>query len=144
MKDYKIKAIANWLDQKKLAHGFRPSVSSPYVLLSVGSRPIYASLANNSESLQKGLMGVEHLDENQGCLLDFGRDTAVQLWMKNCKINLQAAMISSSGHIVDIVNMSKNDPYRTHGSRLPVRYALEMNESFFTNNNIKVGDKICF
>jgi uncharacterized membrane protein (UPF0127 family) len=143
MKSYKLSAIGNWLSKKKIAHKL-PSSSDPYILLSIGRNPIYASVANSPESLQKGLMGVSHLDENQGCLLDFGADTSVQLWMKNCKINLQAAMINSEGTIVDILNMSKDDPYRIHYACSPVRYALEMNDEFFTKKKIKVGDKVCF
>jgi uncharacterized membrane protein (UPF0127 family) len=87
-------------------------------------------------------MGVAHLDPNEGCLLCFPNDTLGHLYMKNCKINLQAAMIDHKGTIIDILNMTYDDPYRIYTSRRPIRYALEMSENFFTNNNIEIGDSL--
>ena len=118
------------------------STNIPYKLITINNIPIYARLANTPQLCEQGLMGVEKLDSNEGCLLDFGRKVEANLWMRNCKINLQAAMIDEDGTIIDILNMSHEDPYRAHRSSQPVRYALEMNENFFTDNQIVPGEKI--
>jgi uncharacterized membrane protein (UPF0127 family) len=142
MKHYKLAALNSFFKQRQLPYQLPAEAQDPYLFLSINKLPIYARLANTSELVAKGLMGVSHLDEQEGCLLDFRRDTYANLWMKNCKINLQAAMIDRDGQIIDIVNMYYKDPYYVHKSSQPIRYALEMNEEFFTKNNIKVGMKV--
>lgn len=139
MKKYKLAAVFNRLKSK----GYKvATLENPleHRLLFANDQPIYARLASSSEELAKGLMGVEFLDQDEGCLLSFGYDSYANLYMKNCKINMQAAMIDQNGKITDIVNMYYKDPYYIHKSSTPVRYALEMSENYFTNKNIKVGD----
>ena len=142
MEDYKLSAINTLLVSQGLQPRFASSSSIPYKLLSINNTPVYARLANTPESLRKGLMFVEKLGENEGCLLDFGYPTIASLWMKNCKINMQTAMVSPDGTIMEIVNMKFADPNTLHRSTSLVRYALEMSEDFFTKNSIKVGTKI--
>jgi len=141
MKRYKLAAIYNRLESKGYKFSSLPNPLK-YKLLFANNQPIYARVASSSAELAQGLMGVESLDTNEGCLLSFGHDTHCNLYMKNCKINLQAAMIDENGRITDIVNMYYNNPYYIHKSSTPVRYALEMSENYFTNKNIKVGDLI--
>ncbi len=142
MKNYKISALNRFLKHRGLPYVLaNSSEEAPYCLLTIKNLPIYARLANTPRTLEKGLMGVARLDSNEGCLLDFGREVYSTLWMKNCKINLQAAMIDKSGKIIDILNMQYQNPNYQHHSSSPVRYALEMNEEFFTKNEIKVGDQ---
>ena len=85
-------------------------------------------------------MGVSELGHNEGCLLVFASESPATLWMKNCKMNLQAATIDNTGKIVDILDMYYADPYRVHYSSKPIRYVLEMKEGFFSKNRIKAGD----
>jgi uncharacterized membrane protein (UPF0127 family) len=87
-------------------------------------------------------MGVADLQPNEGCLLCFGEAQPVGLWMKNCKVNLQAAAIDQLGNIIGLTSMNYKDPYYIHHMPSSTRYVLEMTEGFFTKNNIKIGDKI--
>jgi uncharacterized membrane protein (UPF0127 family) len=118
------------------------SSSEQYQIIKIKDNIIYARVANTPELTKKGLMFVEHLDDNQGCLLDFKQNIYASLWMKNCKLNLQAATIDKYGKIVDILDMYYNDPNRLHHSTAPVRYVLEMPEHYFTSNKIEIGDSI--
>lgn len=143
MKSYKISALNRYFKYQNLPYKLASSSSSdPHILLNIKNIPIYARLASTPHEVQQGLMGVTHLDANEGCLLDFGFETPANLWMKNCKINLQAATIDNAGTIIDILDMDYQDPYRIHRSSRPVRYALEMNQDFFSKYQIKPGDKI--
>lgn len=142
MNDYKIAAIKAFLKKRNIFNNLQVDSPTNYQLLSINKIPIYAKVASTPEQLATGLMFVDSLDPNQGCLLSFGQNTYANLYMKNCKINLQAAMIDSQGKITDIVNMYFKDPYYIHKSSSPIKYALEMSESFFTHNNIKVGDLV--
>ena len=141
MESYKISAIDNFLKKANISHKLPiTSVSEKYTLLMIGKTPIYARVADTSEKLAKGLMFVEKLGSNEGCLLSFAYDTYADLYMKNCKLNLQTAMIDKQGTITDIINMSYKDPYYIHKASTLVRYALEMSEDFFNKKDIKVGD----
>ena len=142
MKDYKINALNDFFKSKGLTYRLASPSTSSYKLITINKIPIYARLANTPQAVEKGLMGVEALDSNEGCLLCFGYDAPANLWMKNCKINLQAVGITKAGEITDILNMTHKDPYYIHRTGQSVRYVLEMPEGFFTKNNIKVGDRV--
>ena len=142
MEEYKVSALNHFFAEKGLKYSIGSSSCNPYKLIIINNIPIYARLANTPQLTEQGLMGVEKLGSNEGCLLCFGREVPASLWMKNCKINLQAATINSKGEIVDILDMYYKDPYVSHRASSPVIYVLEMPEGFFTKNNVKVGDRV--
>lgn len=113
-----------------------------YRKLKIRDIPIIVTVANTPTLRERGLMGVERLSPNEGCLFCFGMPQYTNFWMRNCKINLQAATINQDGQIIDIHDMSHADPYYVHKSSQPVTYVLEMPEGFFTANKIAIGDKI--
>lgn len=113
-----------------------------YRLLYINNIPIIARLADTAATREQGLMGVTHLDPNEGCLFVFESPQVTNFWMRNCKINLQAVTIAHTGRIVDIHDMDYSKPYYVHKSSEPVTYVLEMSERFFTDHNIKVGDLV--
>jgi len=115
-----------------------------YYSLKINKIPIYARLANTPSTREQGLMNIDSLEPNEGCLFVFDSDQLINFWMKNCKINLQTITIDSSGRIVDILDMKYEDPYYIHKSSCPVRYVLEMSEGFFTQNKITPGDQVEF
>jgi len=61
--------------------------------------------------------------------------------MKNTGIPLSIAYISSSGQIIDILNL---EPYslKLVQSSKPALYALEVNRGFFMKKGITVGDTV--
>lgn len=105
---------------------------------------IKAMIADTEETRQRGLAGVSTLPDNCGMLFDFGVEQPTSFWMKGCSQDLSIAFITKHGVIVDIQEMSTNNPTRLHHSPTSVRYALEANKGFFTRHNIVPGDKISF
>lgn len=142
MQDLKISTLSKFLEHK--AKSLSCSSSLKYGLILLNNKPIYARLAKTDEELARGLMFVEALDENEGCLLEFPHPQMANIWMKNCKMNLAAAMIDEQGSIIKIAKMSYQDPYYIHNSPKPVKYVLEMNVDYFDRNQINVGDKLKF
>lgn len=106
--------------------------------------PIYARVCNTPESRQQGLMGVEKLEPNEGCLFIFDQPQEVGFWMRNCKIDLQAVMCDEEKNICSLHDMFYQDPYQAHRSTKPILYVLEMPANFFTTNNIGLDDKLIF
>ena len=99
---------------------------------------IRAEIVKNHEDMAIGLMGRHALPKNAGMLFDFGKDQPLSFWMKNTYIPLQIAFIDSKGVVKRISSMA---PLSTHSIRSngDCRYALEVNEGWFDENNIRTG-----
>ena len=63
------------------------------------------------------------------------------MWMKNTLLPLSVAFIDESGKILNIEDM-KPQSLDSHCGKTRVRYALEMNQGWFKNKNIKPGTSI--
>lgn len=99
---------------------------------------IRAEIVRNHRDLATGLMERKHLPKNAGMLFDFGMDQELSFWMKNTYLPLQIAFINSKGIVKHIASMV---PLSTRSVRSPFncRYALEVNEGWFDDNNIRTG-----
>jgi len=62
-------------------------------------------------------------------------------WMKDTTIPLSLAFIDKENKIVKIVDMTPLSLIE-HCSGQPVNLALEVNQGWFQQNNIRVGEKI--
>ena len=80
------------------------------------------------------------MPENEGMLFDFFNDEDRGFWMKNTTIPLSIAFIDSSGTISNIEQMEPNSLNSAY-SKKPCRYALEMNQGWFSENDIHPGSK---
>ena len=76
-------------------------------------------------------------------LFVFPQEKYLSFWMKNTKIPLSIAFISNSGEITQIESMKPHSP-TNHTSKARVKYALEMKDKWFDNNEITVGSKVDF
>jgi uncharacterized membrane protein (UPF0127 family) len=62
--------------------------------------------------------------------------------MKNTLIPLSIAFIGSEGRIVDIQDMKPlDDDPPSYVSARPAQYALEVNQGFFEERGVEVGDR---
>ncbi|MBI2560412.1 MAG: DUF192 domain-containing protein [Planctomycetes bacterium] len=113
----------------------------PCLRLTVGEKEIHVEVADTPEKQEKGLMSRDKLEKDHGMLFVFPEETYLSFWMKDTKIPLSIAFIKSDGWIAQIEYMK---PYslEPHNSEMRVKYALEMNDGWFKENNIKIGDKI--
>ena len=102
---------------------------------------VQVEIADTDPERQRGLMGRTALPEDQGMLFVFGGEQELSFWMKNTLIPLSIAYIDSQGRIVDIQDMKPLDDDPPHYvSAEPARYALEVNQGFFEERGVEVGD----
>jgi len=113
----------------------------PVIPLTTGMHVIQAEVVATEAERQQGLMFREHMAQNEGMVFLFGAPAGVCMWMKNTLIPLSVAFIDDDGKIVNIESM-KPQSLESHCSKKPVRYALEMNEGWFRQKNIKPGSTI--
>lgn len=113
----------------------------PTMQLSAGMYLIKAEVAANEADREQGLMFREHLADNQGMLFIFDQAAGHCFWMKNTLLPLSIAFLADDGTIVNIENMAP-ETENNHCPRQAVRFALEMNQGWFSKKGLKAGAKI--
>jgi len=101
---------------------------------------VRVEIADNPLGRVIGLRGRKSLPENSGMLFVHAEEQRLSFTMDDTLIPLSIAFMDSEGRIVDIKDMKP----RTDGpyvSAEPARYALEVNQGFFEERGVKVGDK---
>jgi uncharacterized protein len=102
---------------------------------------VRVEIADDPFERARGLMYRKELREDRGMLFDFPREQPLSFWMKNTRIPLSIAYIDSEGRITDILDMKPLDDEPPHYvSSEPVQYALEVNQGFFEERGVRVGD----
>ena len=102
---------------------------------------VRVEIADSLSEQARGLMYRKSLGEDRGMLFVYRREQPLSFWMKNTRIPLSIAYIDSKGRITDILDMKPLDDQPPHyTSSEPVQYALEVNQGFFDEHGVKVGD----
>lgn len=102
------------------------------------------SLALTPDEQSRGLMFVNHLDDDKGMLFVFQEDGIYPFWMKNTLIPLDMIWIDSNDKVVFI---SKNtQPCKLTCDNIDpevlARYVLEINAGLSDKMGLAVGDKV--
>jgi uncharacterized membrane protein (UPF0127 family) len=98
-------------------------------------------IADSGEERQQGLMGRASLPEDGGMLFVYEEDTETGFFMRNTTIPLSIAFISAAGCVIDIQDMEPLSE-ETHSSPEPYRYAVEVNQGWFEEKGVEVGDLV--
>ncbi len=102
---------------------------------------LQVEVADTDAERQRGLMERTALGQNRGMLFVFDSEQTLSFWMKNTLIPLSVAYIDSEGRIIDIQDMQPLDE-TSHPSAEPAQYALEVNQGYFAEHGIEVGDTV--
>jgi uncharacterized membrane protein (UPF0127 family) len=96
-------------------------------------------IADESDERTDGLSNRATLDKDSGMLFVFADDTSTGFTMRETTIPLSIAFVTAGGVIIDIQDMEPlaQEPYR---SPEPFRYAIEVNQGWFEDNDVRVGD----
>ena len=119
-----------------------PASGTVRIGASGGSVEVEVEMADDMDEMQKGLMGRTALAEDAGMLFVYPEERELSFWMKDTLIPLSIAFMDAEGRIVDIQDMKALDDRPPHyTSAEPARYALEVNEGFFDERGVEVGDR---
>lgn len=119
----------------------QPRPNFPVISLTAGMHVIKAEVAATAEERQDGLMFRQKMGPNEGMVFVFGAPAGVCMWMKNTFLPLSVAFIDESGKIINIEDM-KPQTSDSHCAKKQAHYALEMNQGWFKQKNIKPGSLI--
>jgi hypothetical protein len=130
-----------------LALLFSPAVGSSqeadknFIELKVKGKKIKVEVVRTEQEKAKGLMFREKLGKEDGMIFVYGKEEYLSFWMKNTRIPLSIAFLDRKGKIVDIQDMF---PFslQTHVSAFPAQYALEVNQGWFKQKGISIGDVV--
>lgn len=111
------------------------------VTLTAGMYAISAEIADRFDTRQHGLMGRTQMAAHEGMLFVFDQPARQCMWMKNTLLPLSVAFLDLDGRIVNIEDMEPQT-LDSHCSRVPVRYALEMNRGWFAQRGLGEGTRI--
>ncbi len=107
-----------------------------------GEVRVRVEIADDDFERARGLMYRTALAENRGMLFVFEAEQKLSFWMKNTLIPLSIAFMDDEGRIVDIQDMEPlDDDPPSYVSAEPARYALEVNQGFFEERGVEVGDR---
>jgi uncharacterized membrane protein (UPF0127 family) len=86
---------------------------------------------------------------DQGMLFVFDQPNSTGFWMVNTLIPLTVAYLAGDGTIQDLVDMAPLAPGenpRIYAASKPYLNALEVNQGWFANHGVSVGDvlKLCY
>ena len=110
--------------------------------LVIKAKTIVVELARRPDEQTRGLMFRRTLGEDEGMLFVYDSPRLLSFWMKNTRIQLSIAFVDGEGKITQIEKMRPYDSLDRYRSKVPVQYALEMNQDWFEENGIEVGDRV--
>lgn len=122
------------------AHARQP-VEFEQATVVLKGQPYTVEYAKSMRQRAQGLMFRKSLCDDCGMLFQFSPPKQASMWMKNTFVALDVAYIDSNGVITDIKPLQPHDLNAVAAST-KVLYALEMNQGWFAQQGIKVGDSV--
>ena len=109
--------------------------------ITINNAELNVKLAYTGQQQARGLMNITSLPDNEGMLFCYPEEKLLSFWMKKTPLPLSIAFIDENKKIIQI---EKLEPYNEAGvkTKAPAKWALEVNQDWFDNNNVKVGDII--
>jgi len=107
-----------------------------------GVHDFAVEVVDTKESMARGLMHREHLDQGAGMLFDFKRVRHINFWMKNTLIPLDIIFIRADGTIANIAENTTPLSEESIPAAEPVLGVLEINGGLSAKLGIKAGDRV--
>jgi hypothetical protein len=112
----------------------------PVATISIKGHTLAVELATTPKARGCGLSNRVKFPENHGMLFIYPIPGLRTFWMKDTHIPLSIAFLDDSGQILRIQHMTPLQTDERYRSLQPVRYALEVNQGWFAEHGIGVGD----
>jgi len=110
-------------------------------LLTIKGNKLYCEIADTHEKRSNGLMRRDAMPQDKGMVFVYQNEEIRTFHMANVRIPLSIAFADQNGIIVHLAEMIM-DNTTTYSSEKPAMYAVEANKGWFSERQIKVGDKI--
>lgn len=111
------------------------------VPLEISGHALISEVANTDATRGQGLMYREVLEKDSGMLFVFPAARRYSMWMLNTNIPLSVAFLNEKGIILNILDMTPHTQ-TAHSSAGLAKYALEMNQGWFSARGIEAGEQV--
>ncbi len=109
--------------------------------IKVGDQVVQMQVAALPNEMQKGLMFVKAMGENDGMVFVFDAPQPMGFWMRNTLIPLDIGYLDADGTLQEIYPMYPHDE-RSVRSVAKRQLALEMNQGWYARHGVKPGAKL--
>lgn len=140
---YALVFVAMWVLQATTDVAACP-LQLPVLDVSLKAIQIKLEVAATPEARKCGLSKRRTLPLDQGMLFVVPEPIILDFWMTGTQLPLSIAFVDDGGRILSIQKMQAMQTQLHYRSPKQVRYAIEMNRGWFTQNQIKVGDVFDF
>jgi len=127
---------------KAPASGSTPKTVADYFTIKVGDRAVRMQLAVLPLEMQHGLMGRRDLAPDQGMLFVYRSAQSMSFWMYDTPIPLDIGFFSVGGELREIYPLLPFDEKPVVSRGRDLKFALEINQNWFHDNDIKPGAKL--
>ena len=109
-----------------------------------GEVRVQVEIAETGEQRQTGLMFRENLAPDAGMVFLVDQPSDGAFWMKNTLVPLSVAFLDADGTIMVILNMEPcpEEPCPLYDPHREWMGALEVNQGFFEEAGVEVGDRV--
>jgi uncharacterized membrane protein (UPF0127 family) len=118
--------------------GCSSAAKLPTGSLTLQGHKLTVEVAATGVERQQGLMYRDHLAANRGMIFVYPDVAIRHFWMKDTRVPLSIAFADAKGKVLKIADMRPLNTDHT-SSLYPVKYALEVNEGWFDEHEIKKG-----
>jgi uncharacterized protein len=121
----------------------KPIVSPTFAMgaLQLNNKTVTVEIADNVDRRTFGLMGRASLPQDTGMLFIFDEVTSTCFWMMDTPLPLSIGFFDEDGVLVSADDMQPFDEAH-HCPKKPMKYALEMPQGWFADNQVKEGMRI--
>jgi uncharacterized membrane protein (UPF0127 family) len=109
--------------------------------IKIGDQVVQMQVAALPNEMEKGLMFVKAMGENDGMIFVFSAPQPMGFWMRNTLIPLDIGYLDADGTLKEIYPMYPHDE-RSVRSVARRQLALEMNQGWFSRHGVKPGAKL--
>ena len=113
----------------------------PTIAMLIDGKSLDVEVAVSNQQRYMGLSFRESMDTNAGMLFVYPAERQLTFTMRNTLIPLSIAFISEDMVINEIHHMNVG-PGQLFDSKMPAKFALEVNQGWFEKNGIKPGAAI--
>jgi len=114
----------------------------PFATVSINRLTLRVEVAATPVARACGLSHRRTISPDQGMLFVYPAPRSLVFWMKDTLIPLSIAFIDATGRILSIQDMTPMEVNERYRSPLPVPYAIEVNQGWFMEQKIQVGDTV--
>jgi uncharacterized protein len=110
--------------------------------IKVGDRTVQMQVAALPAELEKGLMFVKSMGEDEGMLFVFAKPQQMGFWMRNCEFPQTIGYFDPSGELKETYDMYPRDERTVNSRSRHIQFCLEMNQGWYARNDVKPGAKL--